>query len=336
MEKLRMELGEESYDICIGRGLISKCRELINLDRRVLIVTDSGVPSQYARTVADQCQIAEIVTVPMGEESKSMKTVENLLARMLKTNMGRRDLCIAVGGGVVGDLTGFASSLYMRGIDFCNIPTTLLSQLDSSIGGKTAVNFCGVQNVVGSFHQPQAVIIDPEVLSTLSSEQIACGMAEAIKMAAICDEEYFALLEKHCIEDLKTAYEEVILGSLRIKKGVVEKDVHEGGLRKILNFGHTLGHGIESLGGVSHGQAVAYGCMPMTEGSQRERLGRVFGAYGLKTVYNGDIEAALRPVVHDKKASAGAVDAVIVDRIGSCRVERMSLDQFSERVRKEI
>ena len=336
MEKLRMELGEESYDICIGRGLLSKCRELIDLDRRVLIVTDSGVPSQYARTVAEQCKNAEIVTVPMGEESKSMKTVEELLRRMLSMNMGRRDLCIAVGGGVVGDLTGFASSLYMRGIDFCNIPTTLLSQLDSSIGGKTAVNFCGVKNVVGSFHQPKAVIIDPEVLSTLSDEQIACGMAEAIKMAATSDGEYFALLEKHSAKDLESICEEVILGSLKIKKAVVEKDVHEGGLRKILNFGHTLGHGIESLGGVTHGQAVAYGCMPMTSPAERDRLAGVFRAWGLKTEFSGDIEAALKPIVHDKKASGGRVDAVLVDSIGRCRVVSMTLEEFSEEVRRSV
>ena len=165
--KLTMNLGERSYDIILKNGALENLYQFARLDRRVAVVTDAGVPAEYAQRVADQCRDAKIITVPQGEASKSMKILESVLRQMLEFNMGRGDLVIAVGGGVVGDLAGFAASVYMRGIDFINCPTTTLSMIDSSIGGKTAVDLGETKNIVGSFWQPKLVIVDPSTLATL-------------------------------------------------------------------------------------------------------------------------------------------------------------------------
>ena len=164
--KLTMNLGERSYDIIVKRGSLENLYQFARLDRRVAVVTDSGVPAQYAQMVADQCKDATIITVPQGEASKSFKILETVLRQMLDFGMGRGDLVVAVGGGVVGDLAGFAASIYMRGIDFINCPTTTLSMIDSSIGGKTAVDLGDTKNIVGAFWQPKLVIVDPDTLST--------------------------------------------------------------------------------------------------------------------------------------------------------------------------
>ena len=165
--KLTMNLGERSYDIIVKRGSLENLYQFARLDRRVAVVTDSGVPAQYAQMVADQCKDATIITVPQGEASKSFKILETVLRQMLDFGMGRGDLVVAVGGGVVGDLAGFAASIYMRGIDFINCPTTTLSMIDSSIGGKTAVDLGDTKNIVGAFWQPKLVIVDPDTLSLI-------------------------------------------------------------------------------------------------------------------------------------------------------------------------
>ena len=177
-----MNLAEESYDIIVERGILENASSFLNLNRRVLVVTDSGVPAQYAQTVANQCKNGIIFTVEQGEDSKSLDVFEKLLKSMLENNFSRKDAVVAVGGGVVGDLSGFAASAYMRGIDFYNIPTTLLSQIDSSIGGKTAINFGGVKNIVGAFYQPKKVLIDPSLLKTLPKRQVSNGLADAFEI----------------------------------------------------------------------------------------------------------------------------------------------------------
>ena len=178
---IRMDLGENGYDIVVERNALNKIGEYINLNRRVLIVTDDGVPKTYAETVAKQCKTAVVCSVKSGEESKSLETFGALLKSMLDNGFSRKDCVVAVGGGVVGDLAGFVSSAYMRGVDFYNIPTTLLSQIDSSIGGKTAINFGGVKNIVGAFYQPKKVVIDAQLLKTLEPRQLSNGLAEAVK-----------------------------------------------------------------------------------------------------------------------------------------------------------
>ena len=245
--KLTMNLGERSYDIIIKSGSLENLYQFARLDRRVAVVTDSGVPAQYAQRVADQCKDARIITVPQGEASKSFKTLESVLRQMLDFGMGRGDLVVAVGGGVVGDLAGFAASIYMRGIDFINCPTTTLSMIDSSIGGKTAVDLGDTKNIVGAFWQPKLVIVDPDTLSTLPRRHYINGLAEAVKASLLADPELFAIFEKG---DIDAQIGEIICRSLRFKKGIVEQDETEQGMRKALNFGHTIGHGIEAVKGI--------------------------------------------------------------------------------------
>ena len=195
--KLTMNLGERSYDIILKNGALENLYQFARLDRRVAVVTDSGVPAQYAQRVADQCRESTIITVPQGEASKSFKILETVLRQMLEFNMGRGDLVVAVGGGVVGDLAGFAAAIYMRGIDFINCPTTTLSMIDSSIGGKTAVDLGDTKNIVGAFWQPKLVIVDPDTLSTLPRRHYINGLAEAVKASLLADPELFAIFEKH-------------------------------------------------------------------------------------------------------------------------------------------
>ena len=190
-----MNLNENSYDIVVERGLLKNAGKHLGLNRRVLVVTDSGVPASYAQSVAKQCAKPVICTIETGEGSKSLETFGHLLQTMMDHGFSRKDCVVAIGGGVVGDLSGFAASAYMRGIDFYNIPTTLLSQIDSSIGGKTAINFGGVKNIVGAFYQPKKVLVDPDLLKTLPERQISNGLAEAIKMALTSDEELFDIFE---------------------------------------------------------------------------------------------------------------------------------------------
>ena len=326
-----VNLGTDSYDIVLERGCIRRAGELLRLDRKVLVVTDDGVPEAYAKTVADQCGEARIETLPQGEENKNFAGFERLLRAMLDFGMTRKDCVAAVGGGVIGDMAGFAAACYMRGIDFYNIPTTVLSQVDSSIGGKTAIDLDGIKNIVGAFYQPKRVLIDPEVLETLPDRQVANGMAEAVKMAVCFDAEGFALAEGYRIG---ARPDRLIENALRIKKRVVEEDVKEQGLRRALNFGHTLGHGIESLhaeNGLYHGECVALGMLPMCADAVRLRLKKVLEQLGLPTVCGADPDRVMAAVVHDKKADHGKIMAVVCEEAGSCRIIPMTPEELRER-----
>ena len=321
-----------NYDSVLEPGAIKKAGELLNLNRRVLVVTDSGVPAQYAETVAAQCGEAAIVTIPQGEQSKCFDELRHLLSEMLDKSFTRGDCVVAVGGGVVGDLSGFAASCYMRGVDFYNVPTTLLSQVDSSIGGKTAIDFGGVKNIVGAFYQPKKVIIDPEVLETLSRRQLMAGLAEAIKMAATNDAELFELIENSA--DLTTDLPQIIYRALMIKKNVVEQDPRETGLRKVLNFGHTIGHAVESFnaGKLLHGECVALGMIPMSGDNAAARIKSVLEKYGLPSRIGQSAEELMPFLKHDKKMASDGIAAVIVDEIGSFRLCRMSADEILSRL----
>lgn len=319
-----MNLGEDSYDIVVERGILNSAAEQLNLQRRVLIVTDTGVPTRYSQTIASMCKESVICTVEQGEGSKSLEAFGKLLKAMLDHGFSRKDCVVAVGGGVVGDLAGFAASAYMRGIDFYNIPTTLLSQIDSSIGGKTAINFGGVKNIVGAFYQPKKVLIDPELLSTLPPRQISNGLAEAVKMALTSDKELFDIFEN---KDIYENIDEIIVRSLNIKKCVVEEDEKESGLRKILNFGHTVGHGIESSEGMSelyHGECVALGMIPMCGENIRSRVIEVLKKCNLYRTLKYDWEKITEAAFHDKKADGSTVTVTTVDEVGSFEMKTMS------------
>lgn len=329
---LYLDLNENSYEIIIEPGLLHKADRYLDLDRKVLIVTDEGVPSAYAQSLAEQCLEPVIVTVPQGEDSKSIRVWESLLKTMLENGFKRTDAVVAIGGGVVGDLAGFTAASYMRGVDFYNIPTTVLSQVDSSIGGKTAVNFEGIKNIVGAFYQPKRVLIDTDLLNTLPRRQITNGLAEALKMAACFDEELFTLFEK---EDPFDHLPHIIEASLKIKKAVVEQDEKEGGIRKALNFGHTIGHGIESfeqLHGLYHGECVALGMIPMCSEEVRGRLVPILEKLGLPVTTCLDRKQVLDAMLHDKKAVEGGVTCVLCETIGHFELRKLDADALLERL----
>ncbi|MBE7018411.1 MAG: 3-dehydroquinate synthase [Ruminococcaceae bacterium] len=330
---IHMNLGENSYDILVERGLLREAGKHLNLVRRVLVVTDCGVPEEYAKIVAAQCKEAVICTVAAGEDSKSISGFSKLLETMLIHNFSRRDCVVAVGGGVVGDLSGFAAASYMRGIDFYNIPTTLLSQIDSSIGGKTGINFGGVKNIVGAFYQPKKVLVDPDLLSTLPTRQISNGLAEAVKMALTSDKELFDIIEN---KDINEHLDEIIIRSLNIKKNVVEQDEKELGLRKILNFGHTIGHGIESanFSNLYHGECVALGLLPMCDKSIRPRVIEVLKKCNLYNLIDFDWNMIKTAAFHDKKADGDSVTVSMVDEIGFFKFVTMKCDEVIELARK--
>lgn len=326
---LRMELAERSYDIVIARGSIEKAGEALNLQRKVCIVTDEGVPREYAARVAAQCETAVICTVLSGEDNKSVESMTKICETMLAHNFSRRDCVVAVGGGMVGDLAGYAAASYMRGVDFYNIPTTLLSQVDSSIGGKTGVNLGGVKNIVGAFWQPKGVLIDTDTLATLPPRLRAEGMAEAVKMLFAFDAELFELVEKN---DPWDCLDEVLEGSLRLKKAVVERDEREAGLRKLLNFGHTIGHGVEfaAAGALYHGECVAIGMLPMCGEKVRARLEAVLQKLGLPTQTALSKDIIWEAMKHDKKSNAKGFSAVFVDEVGKAYAKEITYDAMRE------
>ena len=337
MKKIHLTLPGGGYDITVGRGLIGRADEYMNLDRKVFIITDDGVPCEYAEAVVKGCREAMVYTVRSGEGSKSLGTMEELLTAMMNFGITRTDCVVAVGGGVVGDLAGFTAASYMRGIDFYNIPTTMLAQVDSSIGGKTAVNLGCVKNIVGAFYQPKAVLIDTDVLDTLPKRHLSAGLAEAVKMSLTSDAKLFSFFENN--EITKENIADVIVGALEIKRSVVEADEKEAGLRRILNFGHTLGHGIEAeegLGGLYHGECVALGMLPFCSDEVRRILIPVLKKLDLPTEFNGNLDNAIEFVVHDKKCSGNTVSVILVDKVGSYRIEKLSLEQFKNLVKERF
>ena len=316
-----VELGKNSYPIVLQRGVLAQANAHLKLDRKALIVTDSGVPARYAQAVAACCAQPVVVTVPQGEGSKSLQNFELLCRAMLQAGFTRTDCVVAVGGGVVGDLAGFAAASYMRGIDFYNIPTTVLSQVDSSVGGKVAIDLDGIKNCVGAFHQPKAVLIDPEVLSTLPRRQIANGLAEALKMALCFDAGLLPLFA-----DADANLDAIIAASLKLKAAVVKADEREGGMRRVLNFGHTIGHGIESVSpSLYHGECVALGMLPMCGEALRPRVAAMLKALGLPTQCSAEAEGVWQAMSHDKKCDGSAITVVEVPEAGSYQLRKMPL-----------
>ena len=357
----RQLMGEEppSADpIRIERGLLSRTAELLPRDRRVFLVTDAGIPTRYVQALADRLPGCLVHTVPCGEGSKSPETLRALLEAMLAAGLTRRDCVLGLGGGVVGDLAGFAAAIYLRGIAFYSVPTTLLAMVDSSVGGKTGINLSGVKNAVGAFSQPRAVWIDPDVLDTLPRRQISNGLAEVLKMALCLDADLFTRLESG--EPIPP--EELIVAALGLKTAIVEADEREADLRRVLNFGHTLGHGIEAarqaaaqqtvpkadhpeetaLTGAEaamradlpllHGECVALGMLPMCAPEVRQRLLPVLERLGLPTKVAFDPDAALAAVAHDKKGTGDGITVVTVPEIGAYRFESAILPELRARL----
>lgn len=348
MKTIRVELGDRSYPIYIGTNLIDQAelyRPHLN-GKFCAIVTNTTVGPLYAervkKTLESLVQTVVQITLPDGEEFKTWETLQLIFDGLLKVGADRKSTIIALGGGVVGDMAGFAAASYMRGIRFIQIPTTLLSQVDSSVGGKTGINHPLGKNMIGSFHQPVAVIADLETLKTLPSRELAAGMAEVAKHGAIADAEYLEWIEKNVTGlnacDLQLM-EHAVLRSCEIKSAVVAADEREGGVRANLNFGHTFGHAIESglgYGEWLHGEAVGCGMVMAAELSHQlgylsnkdvERLKQLIQQLNLPiTPPKWDAKRYLELMAHDKKADSGEINYVVLTNLGSAKTQKVSDD----------
>ena len=278
-----IEQRDASYDILIGAGLVRQVDKILGEycpAAAYAVISDSTVGTLYGESIAEQvsgagCQV-ELFTFPAGESNKTRDTWASLSDRMLAAHFGRDSAVIALGGGVVNDIGGFVAATYLRGVPLVQIPTSLLAMIDSSIGGKTGVDVPAGKNLLGAFHQPRVVVVDPELLASLASVQLAAGLAEAVKHGVIADAEYFAFLEREyaaIFAKHAPALEHLVRRSVEIKAAVVSQDERENGKRAILNFGHTVGHAIEATSeyAVLHGEAVAIGMV--YEGRLAESLG---------------------------------------------------------------
>ena len=318
-----------NYPIIVERNSLDKVNNYFNLDRKVLIITDNGIPLEYINTVKNKCKEAYVFTIKQGEESKNFDNYKNILEYMVKKYFTRTDCVIAIGGGVVGDLSGFVASSYMRGIDFYNIPTTLLSQVDSSIGGKCAIDFYGVKNNIGAFKNPNGVLIDIDVLKTLDDRQISSGMAEVIKMSITSNKELFSFIEKS--SNLNNDLEYIITETLKIKAEVVSIDPYETGLRRVLNFGHTIGHAIEALsnGSLLHGECVSIGMTYMISDDIKDEVKYVLRKYNLPVmITNINKEEVINLIKVDKKASSNFITIVYSDKIGSFEFKKIEINDL--------
>lgn len=324
----KVNMNNFEYPVYVEKGIINKVNEYLNLNRKVLILTDSGVPKEYAATVASQCSEPYIYTIEQGEKSKNLENYQLIISYMIDHNFTRTDCICAVGGGVCGDLAGFVGSSFMRGITFYNIPTTLLSQVDSSIGGKTGVDYHGLKNIVGAFYPPHAVVIDPLTLNTLDDRLFYEGLAEAIKMAATRNKDLFYFIKNSI--DIRSDSEEVINRSLAIKKEVVEIDPKETGLRKILNFGHTFGHAIETIaeGSLLHGECVSIGMMYCAGPNAKKEIKETLEKYHLPTSVNFDKEKIYQLMIHDKKMSGTKISIILVEEIGNCSILKINYEDL--------
>lgn len=354
METVTVNLGSRSYPILIGTDLLANVGCLLRQqDLRAgsaAVVTDAVVGPLYQKTLVDslvQAKFAPIVIeIPAGEEHKNLAWLSFVYDQLVAGAIERRSPLIALGGGVVGDLTGFAAATFQRGVPFVQIPTTLLAQVDASVGGKTAIDHPAGKNLIGAFYQPHLVVIDVNTLKTLPEREFRAGLAEVIKYGVILSPELFALLEQRLESLLRldpALLAEVIKVCCQLKARVVEEDETEGGYRAILNFGHTLGHAVENATGYTrylHGEAVAIGMAFAVRLSQqrglcndalRERLCRLLKNAGLPLAIPSEIrgDTLVAGMATDKKIAAGKVKFVCVEELGKTRFENLTVREIS-------
>ena len=343
MKTLKVETQSALYDILIEKGILSKCAMYIKnvvRGKKALIISDSNVAELYLDTVKSSlenegfCVFTHIFEA--GEKSKHLRTVAEIYDTLAQNEFTRKDFIVALGGGVVGDISGFASSTYMRGIDFVQIPTTLLSQVDSSVGGKTGVDTKYGKNLVGAFYQPKLVLIDSDTLNTLSDHFFADGMGEVIKYGCIANAQLFSELFEI---DIKENIEDVILECLKIKRDVVNEDERESGIRMILNFGHTLGHSIEKLSNfsLSHGECVAKGMvlitkmgekLHLTESGTAEKIELVCKKHNLDTSINFNVTDIADSAKNDKKGDGHKLNLVLISKIGDAVIHTIDKNEL--------
>ena len=334
------------YDIFIERGIIGSCGEYakkLSSAQKITVVSDTNVAPLYLDPVVSSLKKegfeVNAFIFDAGERSKHLGTIKDIYDSLADFSMTRRDIMIALGGGVCGDMAGFAAATYLRGIDFIQIPTSLLAQVDSSVGGKTGVDLPQGKNLVGAFHQPIAVLIDPDALKTLPDDFITDGMGEVIKYGCIKDAELFGFLENN---DVLDHIESVIETCVKIKRDVVSRDEREKGERMLLNFGHTLGHAIEKLNGfsqITHGMAVAIGMVliakageknGITEPGTSERITALCEKYDLPTATSLSFAQIADAAKNDKKSAGSSINLVLLSKIGESFTQKIELDKLEE------
>lgn len=331
-----------SYDVLIGSGLVASASECIGdflANKRAFVVTVAPVRRRWAKPLVQALGSARIATtlleMPDGEQAKRLKTIEGLAEKLVRQGADRGAVLIALGGGVVGDVTGFLASIYMRGIDVIQVPTTVLAQVDAAIGGKTGVNLVSGKNLVGTFHQPRAVVVDPAVLETLPVREYRAGLYEALKCGIIGDAALFRLFEEKHKEILArdpAVVERLIADSVRLKASVVSADEREGGLRQVLNLGHTIGHALEAETGYKvllHGEAVAWGLLAAThvalsagklDSVTAGRITNAVLALGDLPRVNVKTSGILKRLKFDKKTRQGVVHFILPREIGKVEI----------------
>lgn len=344
MKTLRVDLGRRSYEIQIAPGLLDRAGEEIRAvcpkAKGLFVVTDTNVGPFYLARVADSLKTAgfrvESLTIPAGEKSKSAVRLAQLWEEMMAARLTRTDAVVALGGGVVGDLAGFAAATVLRGVDFIQIPTTLLAQVDSSVGGKVAIDLNAGKNLAGAFWQPKLVLMDPDTLTTLSDRIFNDGMAEVIKYGCIWDKEFFDFLAaRPSRAQIMISIEHVLYTCCDIKRTVVEEDERDTGLRMILNFGHTIGHAYELSGNYetwSHGQAVAAGMftalqlgfgLGITPDDDFGAFLDLLSAFDLPDRMECDWETLTRAVGLDKKSRGDDITLILLERMGKAILKKM-------------
>lgn len=325
---LPVKMNDFNYDVVIEKGCINNVNEYLDLNRKVLILTDSLVPINYSNIVKEKSKEGYIYTIASGEASKSFENYGKILDYLVEHQFSRTDCIVAVGGGVVGDLAGFVASTYMRGIPFYNIPTTLLSQVDSSIGGKTAIDKCGIKNIVGAFYPPHKVLIDTDLLKTLDNRQLHSGLVEAIKMGLTNDQELFDLIKNsnNLFDDIET----IVTKALTVKKMIVEADPKEKGLRRVLNYGHTIGHAIESSTKYLHGECVGLGMLYFASFDVRKEIKEVLKKYHLPISHNVDNKILYDYICLDKKRSGNKITIVYVEEKGNFKFLNIELEAIKD------
>lgn len=335
------------YEVYVGRGVLAQAGEIVAQSSRastVVIVTSPSIRARFGSVMTSSIPSAHWIEIFDGESAKTMGTVDSILTRMIEIGARRDTVVLALGGGVVGDTAGFAASIYLRGVDLIQIPTTLLAQVDSSVGGKVAVNHPLAKNLVGSFYPPRAVISDVEALSGLPRREVLSGLYEALKAGVIGDEILFDRIEggSEKIEPLDLDWAELILhGALSVKIELISSDERESGDRRLLNYGHTIGHGIEAaqnFEGISHGEAVAWGMMAANAIARRrgllsqsieKRINDAILGFGPSRPGKLERKSVLEAVDHDKKFIGTKRVMVLPTRVGECViVEDISVDEI--------
>lgn len=346
MKTIHVNIGR-SYDIIIEHNVLSKAGEYIRpltCAIRAAIISDTNVAPLYAKTVQESLEAfgfaVSLFCFEAGEESKRLSTIEKMYNHFAENSLTRSDIVIALGGGVTGDMAGFAAASYLRGIDFVQIPTSLLAQVDSSVGGKTGVDLTYGKNLVGAFWQPRLVLIDPETLQTLPEKFFTDGLGEVVKYGCIKSKSLFERLEK---ENAKNFIDDLIYECVDIKRIVVEHDEREAGERMLLNFGHTLGHAIEKLHNyktITHGEAISIGMVLMTAASERtgdtlngttQRIKALLQKYNLPTASEFSNAEIIKASHGDKKSSGKSINLVLLKGIGESfthKIDTSLLENF--------